>query len=97
MTQATLHTIDVRQIAPRDRHPTIFSTFRCLTSGQSMLLINDHDPVPLYHQLAAEQPGGFVWEYLEAGPEQWRVAITRTATQASRSDGQCCGSCGGGH
>ena len=37
--------------------------------------MNDHDPRPLYHQLQAEQPGKVGWEYLEQGPEIWRVRI----------------------
>ena len=87
-------TVDVRSIAPRERHPKIFSTFRALTSGQAMELVNDHDPRPLYYQFQAEMPGAFTWEYLEQGPETWRVAITRTEVPAA-SRQQCCGSCGG--
>ena len=36
--------LDVRLIPPREKHPTIFRTFDALTSGQSLLLVNDHDP-----------------------------------------------------
>ena len=89
----TTHTVDVRQIAPRDRHPLIFSTFRNLPSGESMQLVNDHDPRPLYHQFEAEMPSGFTWDYLEAGPHTWRVSITKTATTPAES--RCCGACGG--
>lgn len=42
-----------------------------------MLFINDHDPVPLYYQFACEHGGTFRWEYLEQGPETWRVRITK--------------------
>lgn len=96
MTHPTATTIDVREIAPRDRHPLIFSTFRSLPAGESMQLVNDHDPRPLYHQLQAQMPGGFSWEYLQAGPDTWRVSITKVASEAiaaSTAD-QCCGSCG---
>jgi uncharacterized protein (DUF2249 family) len=89
----TAHTVDVRQIAPRDRHPLIFSTFHGLPAGQSMQLVNDHDPKPLYYQFQAEMPGGFSWDYLEAGPDTWRVSITKLAD--AHAAGQCCGSCGG--
>jgi uncharacterized protein (DUF2249 family) len=85
--------IDVREIAPRERHPLIFSTFRALVAGQAMEIVNDHDPLPLYGQMQAQQPGQFSWDYLEAGPDLWRVRITRTAR--SHGSGQCCGSCGG--
>ena len=85
--------VDVRSIAPRERHPLIFSTFRGLAAGASMELVNDHDPKPLYYQFQAEMPGRFSWDYIETGPQDWRVRITRLA--ASHADGTCCGSCGG--
>ena len=91
--QAAFPTVDVRDIAPRERHPLIFSAFRGLGANDAMELVNDHDPRPLYDQFQAELPGGFAWDYLENGPDVWRVRITRLA--AKHSNGQCCGSCGG--
>lgn len=90
---APLRQIDVREIPPRDRHPLIFSTFRALQRAESMEIVNDHDPRPLYHQMQAEQPGKFTWDYVENGPYVWRVRITRLG--ASHAEGGCCGSCGG--
>ena len=69
--------LDVRVLPPRDKHPTIFRTFDALTSGQSMLLLNDHDPKPLRYQLAAVRPESFDWKYEAEGPELWRVRISR--------------------
>ena len=68
-------TVDVRTIIPRERHPLIFNTFRGLAPGEAFLLVNDHDPKPLYYQFNAEQAGQFIWEYLEQGPETWRVRV----------------------
>jgi uncharacterized protein (DUF2249 family) len=94
MTPATASTtIDVRDIAPRERHPLIFSTFRSLGALEAMEIVNDHDPKPLYYQMNAEQPGRFAWDYLESGPEVWRVRVTKLSV--AHGDGQCCGSCGG--
>lgn len=73
------HTIDVRTIAPRERHPLIFNTFHDLAPGASFLLVNDHDPKPLYYQFHAEHGGQFKWEYLESGPEVWKVRIGKAA------------------
>jgi uncharacterized protein (DUF2249 family) len=70
--------LDVRRIPPRQKHPAIMSLFNGLRSGQSFTLVNDHDPVPLYHQFNALYAGRFEWEYLESGPEVWRVRIGRT-------------------
>lgn len=70
--------IDVRTIQPRDRHPLIFQTFDNLKQDESFELVNDHDPKPLYYQFTHEREGMFGWEYLEEGPETWRVRITCT-------------------
>ncbi len=67
--------LDVRRLAPPQRHPLIFATFQALGPGEGFELVNDHDPKPLYYQFAAELPGQFTWEYLEQGPEAWRVRI----------------------
>ena len=94
MTQATAALqVDVRAILPRDRHPTIFLTFRRLAPNEAMELVNDHDPKPLYYQFQSELPGQLAWEYLERGPETWRVRITKRAPPDDH--GPCCGSCGG--
>jgi hypothetical protein len=47
-------TLDVREIAPRERHPLIFGTFDRLRPGESFILLNDHDPKPLYYQFNLE-------------------------------------------
>ena len=86
-------TIDLRLIAPRERHPLIFSTFRGLPLSKTMTLVNDHDPRPLYYQMQAQHPGEFSWDYIQNGPEVWQVRIERTATP--QAHGMCCGSCGG--
>jgi uncharacterized protein (DUF2249 family) len=92
-SQATAHTIDVRDIVPRQRHPLIFSTFAALPAGGVMQIVNDHDPKPLYYQFAAEMNGQFEWEYLDNGPDVWRVAITKLPRP--HGAGNCCGTCGG--
>ena len=95
MTLAFHATVDVRTIPPRDRHPVIFATFSALPQGQAMQLVNDHDPRPLYHQFELKMPGGFGWEYVEAGPDTWRVAITRLADAQPAQPVERGGCCGG--
>lgn len=67
--------VDVRGVAPAERHPLIFKTYEELTPGTSFILVNDHDPKPLYYQFKVEREEQFTWEYLEEGPHIWRVAI----------------------
>ena len=69
--------VDVRQTPPAQRHPMIFGTFEGLTAGESFVLINDHDPKPLFYQFHAERSGQFEWQYLEQGPVDWRVEIRK--------------------
>ena len=70
-----LPVLDVRVLPPREKHPTIFATFDALEPRASFVLLNDHDPVPLRYQFMAERPNAFTWEYMEQGPELWRVEI----------------------
>ncbi|MGB5948836.1 MAG: DUF2249 domain-containing protein [Parvibaculum sp.] len=69
--------LDVRQLIPAQRHRLIFETWHNLEPGKGFVLVNDHDPKPLYYQFDAEHSGEFTWDYLEAGPEVWRVRIGR--------------------
>lgn len=69
--------LDVTVIEPRQKHVTIFSTFNALQAGESFVLKNDHDPRPLRHQFDAQHENNFSWEYLEQGPEWWRVRLTK--------------------
>jgi uncharacterized protein (DUF2249 family) len=46
--------LDIREMAPPERHPKIFEAFEDIESGEALTLVNDHEPTPLYHQMAAE-------------------------------------------
>ncbi len=70
--------LDVRDEPPARRHQLIFETYDALGSAEAFILVNDHDPKPLYYQFAAEHAGAFSWNYLEEGPATWRVRIGRT-------------------
>ena len=67
--------LEAQEIPPQRRHTTILQKYHDLAVGQSFTLVNDHDPKPLYYQFNAEYPGAFEWEYLENGPDLWRVRI----------------------
>lgn len=76
--QGGMPVLDVRSEAPARRHALIFDWFAGLQPGAAFVLVNDHDPKPLYYQFAAEHSGEFTWRYLEQGPEVWRVELGRT-------------------
>ncbi|MED5622437.1 DUF2249 domain-containing protein [Ideonella sp. BN130291] len=87
MSHPLVTTLDVRTLLPRERHARIFALFDDLAPGAALELVNDHDPQPLYHQLKAQHPGRFSWNYVEQGPQIWRVRIDK------ESSGDCCGGC----
>ena len=72
--------LDVTVLEPRQKHPTIFNRFDDLEEGESLTIHNDHDPKPLYYQLLGERGNIFTWEYLESGPELFRIKITKRRT-----------------
>jgi uncharacterized protein (DUF2249 family) len=82
--------IDVRPIAPPERHATVFAAFLTLAAGESLDLLSDHEPRPLHSQFMQQWPGQFSWEAVETGPGQWRTRISRIAAGKT-----CCGCCGG--
>jgi len=78
----TIDELNVTQIEPRLKHPTIFKHFDELEPGEGFVIYNDHDPKPLYYQLLGERGDIFKWEYLEQGPDVYRVRISKRNTDA---------------
>lgn len=76
---AAADTLEVRHLPPAQRHQVIFERFDALPIGGSFVLVNDHDPKPLYYQLTAEYAGKLLWQYLEQGPEVWRVRLGKAS------------------
>ena len=70
-------TLDVREEPPARRHQLIFEAYDALDSGSAFILVNDHDPKPLYYQFQAERPGQLAWEPQEEGPERWAIRIVK--------------------
>jgi uncharacterized protein (DUF2249 family) len=69
--------LDVRVLPHGQRHEIIFARLDALAPGEALVIVNDHDPKPLRYQTSALWPDRFEWTYREAGPQVWRVAITR--------------------
>ena len=82
--------MDVRPIPCSVKHGLILKTWHELPVGDHFILLNDHDPVPLYYQFSAEFPGAFTWEHLQRGPDEVRVKITKTKPLASTAPLPCC-------
>lgn len=77
--------LDVRELPKPDKHPTIFATYAALAVGESFVLVNNHDPKPLRAEFDTDHAGSYGWEYLEKGPEAWRIRISKlTSTPLPR-------------
>lgn len=85
--------MDVRPIPCSVKHGLIIRTWLDLPVGDHFILLNDHDPVPLYYQFAAQWPGAFTWEYRVKGPDEFRVQITKLKPLAdgATAELECCG------
>jgi len=71
--------LDARLLPPAIRHSAIFGALSSVAQGASMVLIAPHAPVPLLNQLEAAEPGVWTYTITEAGPEEFRVLLTRAA------------------
>jgi uncharacterized protein (DUF2249 family) len=77
--------LDVRRVPKPQRHPLIFDRFADLAAGETFVLINSHDPQHLREEFERDHPGEFAWNYLESGPQTWRVRIgKRSSTDVPR-------------
>lgn len=75
---SVVNEMDLRPHSPTDRHELFYQAFADIKAGEAFEFINDHDPKPLYYQMEAESKEPFAWEYLEKGPEVWKVRVIKT-------------------
>ncbi|HEY6186357.1 MAG TPA: DUF2249 domain-containing protein [Pyrinomonadaceae bacterium] len=81
-SRATEREIDLCLMPRPERHPLVFAAFDHLAVGESFIIFNDHDPQPLRMQIEQMREGEVDWEYLERGPDTFRVRLTRIAPPA---------------
>ncbi|MFB7243842.1 cation-binding protein [Streptomyces populi] len=68
--------LDVREVPHALRHATVFGALDAVPAGTAMVLVAPHDPLPLLAQIEQRNPGIFSVEYLESGPEAWRLRLS---------------------
>ncbi|MBW7888604.1 MAG: DUF2249 domain-containing protein [Bacteroidetes bacterium] len=74
---SVVNEFDVRPYPPTERHEMFYKAFADIKPGEAFEFTNDHDPKPLYYQMEAESKEPFKWEYLEKGPEVWKVRVIK--------------------
>lgn len=75
--------LDARSVPHAIRHAAILGALDGVGLGDGMVLVAPHDPLPLLAQIEAREPGAFSIEYLERGPEAWRLLFRRTELPAA--------------
>ena len=75
----TDHELDVRPLPRPGKHPAIFQAYDALGVGESIAVVNDHDPRHLRDEFEVEHPGGYAWEYLARERGAYRIRITKLA------------------
>ncbi|WP_353093500.1 DUF2249 domain-containing protein [Tissierella praeacuta] len=60
-----------------DVNSVVLRTFDSLPVGEKMVLINDSDPSHVFHQLEEKRTGKFEWEYIQEGPDVWKVSLAK--------------------
>ncbi|MDP3788996.1 MAG: DUF2249 domain-containing protein [Candidatus Omnitrophota bacterium] len=70
-------TLDLRPLPPFERREKIFQAWGNLIPGQTLRIINDHDPKPLRYQFEAEYKNMYEWQYEKEGPKYWIVKIKK--------------------
>lgn len=71
--------LDVQLIPHEIRHATIFGALAGVKPGRGLIISANHDPIPLLAQLEQREPGAFDKEYLERGPEVFKIRFERKA------------------
>lgn len=76
-TDTGLPELDARVIPHAIRHASVFGALDSLGTGAGLVLVAPHDPKPLLAQMEQRWPGTFSVEYVERGPEAWRLRLVR--------------------
>ena len=70
--------LDLIPVEPKHRFDTIMAAYARLEVNERLELRLDHEPECLYYTLLATRgDDAFTMEYLEAGPEVWRVRVEK--------------------
>lgn len=93
MQNESITVLDLRTMPSQIKHPTVFETFDNLKVGESFIIRNDHNPIPLLMQIHSLREGEAKVDYMEQGPV-WTLRFERmTDGKGGKIPGGCCGCC----
>jgi len=61
----------------KEKTEIVLKNFDQLPVGEKMILINDTDPSHIFNELEQKRYGKFQWEYIEKGPDLWKVSLAK--------------------
>ena len=95
-----VHPFDARGVAKRFRHAAIFGALESLNDGETMRFVNDHDPLPLLHQIQQRYGDQVTINYVQREPGNividFLVQVEGSTAAAAHSAAAAGGGCGGG-
>jgi uncharacterized protein (DUF2249 family) len=69
--------LDLDVLPPEFAHRAALERFSRLRPGERLRVRSGRELESLWNVLACGRPGEFGWAYLQEGPDQWRVEVTR--------------------
>ena len=75
--ESQVPTLDARAIPHAIRHAAVFGVLESLRPGIRVDLLAPHDPLPLLTQIDGRWGALIEHEYIERGPETFRLRFTR--------------------
>ena len=78
--------LDLRGVPPSERHPRFFRKFDSLQPGQKLVLLNDHEPKPLFYEMKAEREERFVpesYQVFKRGENKYEAHFPKKGNEGS--------------
>ena len=69
--------LDARSIPHAIRHGAVIGAFSQVRQGYAMVLVAQHNPLPLLGQLTEIEGDALEVTYLQQGPDVWRLRLGR--------------------
>ncbi|MGH3399526.1 MAG: hemerythrin domain-containing protein [Streptosporangiaceae bacterium] len=72
--------IDLEALPPGEKTDAAAARIMRLHAGEQVELRSASDPAPVWRRVDQLSPGGYGFAYLQDGPAQWRIQVTRRPT-----------------
>lgn len=72
-----IKSLDVSGYSEEDKYRVVSYAFESLDLGEKMLLTDNQEPGYLHNQFNEAKERQYELEYIEQGPEQWKVSLSK--------------------